>query len=69
MATPILNITELADGQVNNYSTSNTGVRALEAASNDFLTVDLSAGNVTLTVAQYRGSVVYRSSGNTVARI
>lgn len=68
MATPILNITELADGQVNNYSTSNTGVRALESASNDFLTVDLSAGSVTLTSAQYRGYVVYRSSGNTVAR-
>ena len=68
MATPILNITELANGQVDQYITANEMGRSLEAAGNDFLSVDLSAGNVALTAAQYRGYVLFRSSGNAVAR-
>ncbi|WP_372810097.1 hypothetical protein [Litorivivens sp.] len=68
MATPILNIPELAAGQTTPYAVANAMGRALEAAANDFLSVDLSAGNVTLTAAQYRGYVLFRASGNTVAR-
>ncbi len=68
MATPILDIDELANGQVDQYLTANASTRAIEAAANDFLSVDLSAGNATLTAAQYRGYVLFRSSGNTVAR-
>ncbi|MEP3857280.1 MAG: hypothetical protein ABJM39_09585 [Porticoccus sp.] len=68
MATPILNIPELAAGQATPYATANAMGRALEAAANDFLSVDLSSGNVALTAAQYRGYVLFRASGNTVAR-
>lgn len=68
MATPILNIPELAALQATPYATANAMGRALEAAANDFLSVDLSSGNVALTAAQYRGYVLFRASGNTVAR-
>ncbi|TNE75559.1 MAG: hypothetical protein EP334_10100 [Gammaproteobacteria bacterium] len=68
MTTPILAIPELAAGQATPYAVANAMGRALEAAANDFLTVDLSSGNVALTAAQYRGYVLFRSSGNTVAR-
>lgn len=68
MATPILNITEMAAGEATPYATANAMGRALEAAANDFLSVDLSSGNVTLTAAQYRGYVLFRAANNTVAR-
>lgn len=68
MATPILDIPELANGQVDQYITANEAFRLLEDAMADFLSVDLSSGNVTLTAAQYRAYVLFRASGNTVAR-
>lgn len=64
----ILGITYLASGEVIPYATVNAMLDGLEEAANDFLSVDLSAGNVTLTDAQYRGYVLFRASGNTVAR-
>lgn len=68
MATPILNITELSDGQVNQFATCNTALRALESAANDYLDVDLSGANDTLTAAEFRGAVIFRVTGNTVSR-
>ncbi len=68
MATPILNITQAANGQINQYAILNAGLSALEAATNDFMNVDLSAGNVALTAAQYRGYVRFYATGHTVAR-
>lgn len=68
MTTPILEIPEIANNSVNQYLTANEAFRALEAASNDFLSVDLSAGNVTLTTAQFTRYGLFISSGNTVSR-
>lgn len=68
MTTPILELEELANGQVDQYLVVNAALRALEAAANDILEVDLSAGNAALTAEQYRGFGVFRSTGNTVAR-
>lgn len=73
MTTSILNIPEVADGQINQYLTYNQALRDLEASINDFYTVDLSAGNVTLTNATpdfiFSRYAVFKSSGNSVARI
>lgn len=66
--TPILALTKLAAGEATPYVSVNELAEGLEAAANDFLSVDLSSGNVTLTDAQYRGYVLFRASGNTVAR-
>jgi hypothetical protein len=68
MTTPILSITELADGQVDQFATANEMVRALEGATQNYLSVDLSAGNATLSLANYQDYFVFVSSGNTVSR-
>lgn len=69
MTTPILAITEIAGSQLNQYITANEMIRALESAANDFLSVSLSAGNVTLTDEQFFASFCFVSTGNTVARV
>ena len=69
MATPILNITEVANGQVDQYVVFNAALRALEAAANDFLAVDLTSGDVTLTTAEFRGYGIFKAENNTVLRV
>lgn len=73
MTTPILKIPEAADGSVNQYLVLNEGLRALESAGNDFYSVDLSTGNVTLpdVAPNYVFSryFFFRTTGNTVSRI
>ncbi len=64
----ILGITYLADGQVNQFAAVNAAIAALEAATNDSLSVDLSAGSYTLTAAEYRGYVRFFATGHAVAR-
>lgn len=66
MTTPILGIPELEDGQIDQYLTANEAFRLLEEAGNDFVSVDLSAGSVTLTSAELAADAVFRSSGNAV---
>lgn len=68
MTTPILGISELSNAQTNQYAVVNAAIRALEAAAGNFLTVDLSAGNVALTSAQYLGYVRFYAAGHTVTR-
>ena len=68
MTTPILGITELSDGQVNQFSTCNSALRALEAAANDYLDIDLSSASNTLTPGEFQSAVIFRVSGNTVSR-
>lgn len=68
MTTPILEITELADGQINQFATMNTALRALEAAANDSLSVDLTSADATLTSAQFFGYWLFRTTGNAVSR-
>lgn len=78
MTTPILKITEAANGQVDQYLTYNEALRALESSTNNFYVVDMSAGDVTLTDAAnadpglnyiFSRNQVFRTSGNTVARV
>lgn len=69
MATPILDITELANGQVDQYLTGNAAFRALEAAANAVAAVDMEADDATLTLAQLRAAGLFVCSGHTVARV
>lgn len=68
MTTPILQIPEVANNQVDQYLTVNDALRFLESAANDFLSVNLSSGNITLTSAQFTRSFVFVATGNTVSR-
>lgn len=78
MTTPILKITEAANGQVDQYLTYNEALRALESSTNNFYVVDMSSGDVTLTDAAnvdpalnyiFSRNQVFRTTGNTVARV
>jgi hypothetical protein len=78
LTTPILKITEAANGQVDQYLTYNEALRALESSTNNFYVVDMSAGDVTLTDSAnvnpalnyiFSRNQVFRTSGNTVARV
>lgn len=69
MSTPILNIAELANGQVDQYLTANEAFRDLEAAANAVVAIDLSGGDETLTLEQLRGAGMFVCSGHTVARV
>lgn len=78
MTTPILKITEAANGQVDQYLTYNEALRALESSTNNFYVVDMSTGDVTMTDAAnadpalnyiFSRNQVFRTSGNTVARV
>jgi hypothetical protein len=68
MTTPILGITELSNGQVDQFATCNEMVRSLESATQDFLGVDLTAANATITAANFKKYFMFRCSGHTVAR-
>lgn len=69
MTTPILGITEISGNQQNQYITANEAFRALEAASNGFLTVDLAAGTVTLTAAQFTAAYAFYGVGHSVTTV
>lgn len=60
MASPFLNIIPVGAGQNNKEVTINDADLALERATQDILTVDMSAGNVTLSVAQFTRHMVFR---------
>lgn len=68
MATPILNITECASGQVDQFAVYNEALRALEQAANGFIEKDLSAANLSLTLADFRAYYLFRIINNAVAR-
>lgn len=68
MTTPILQIPEAADGEVNQYLRLNEGMRALEAAANDYLSVSLASGNVTLSAAQFTRYQLFDCTGHSVSR-
>jgi len=68
MTTPILGIPEIAGNQLNQYITANEAFRALEASANDFLSVELSGGDVTLTQAQFAAAYAFIGTGHTLTR-
>jgi hypothetical protein len=65
---PILGITLLANSQVNQFALVNEAIETLEASSNDSLSIDLSAGNSTLTAPQFSGHFLFQTTGNAVSR-
>lgn len=59
-----LNLPAIADGQADGqWQTSNDGDAALGNAVQDILTVDFSAGAVTLTATQFRSAMTFIPSG------
>lgn len=68
MTTPILFITECANGQVDQFAVYNAALRSLEQATQDFTEIDLSAANATLTAAVFRTYYLFRAKNNSVAR-
>jgi hypothetical protein len=68
MASPFLNITPVAAGQNNKEVTINDADLALERATQDILTVDLTMGNAALTAAQFTRHMVFRCIGLTLSR-
>lgn len=68
MTTPILGITELFDGQIDQFSTVNTALRMLEASQNDVHEVDLSSADGSVTLAELQQHYMIVGSGHTVPR-
>lgn len=68
MTTPILDIEEVASGQVNQYLIYNTALRALEASQNDVLEIDLSGADGSVTLAELQQHWMIVGSGHTVPR-
>ena len=67
MTTPILGITELASGQVDQFATANEAFRALESASNNVLQLTIS-GATTLTAEQFTRNAVFACAGHTASQ-
>jgi hypothetical protein len=68
MSTPNLAIPHVAAAQAQKEVTINDGFNRLDRAVTDFLTVNLSAGNVTLTNDEFRLHRIFRSQGVTIPR-
>lgn len=68
MTTPILEITELANGQINQFATANDAFRALEAALQAVLPVDLSSGSHALQDEDFLRNLIFVATGNTTSR-
>jgi len=68
MTTTILGITEVSDGQINQYITYNEALRDIEASTNDFFAVDLTTGDAVLTSDQFNRAFLFKASGNAVPR-
>jgi hypothetical protein len=65
-----LNLPAIADGQADSqWQTSNDGDAALGNALQDFYTVDFTAGNVTLTAAQFRSAMTFIPSNLSATRV
>jgi hypothetical protein len=68
MATPNLNIAHIVSSQAQKEVTANEAFDALDAALCGQLSVDFTSSNVTLTDAQFRGSIAFRAANLSVAR-
>jgi hypothetical protein len=68
MSTPILDITEVADGQIDQFAVYNQALRDLEAASNAQVSLDLSGGDYSLSAAEFTRNFVFITTGNAVSR-
>lgn len=67
MSSPNLAITHVAAAQNQKEVTINDAINALDRAMGDLLVVDLTAGNVTLTDAQFGGAVAFAAANLAVS--
>lgn len=65
---PILGFPEVQPNQTQKETTINTGLEALESATQGALSVSLSSGSVTLNATQWTEAFFYTLTGATVAR-
>jgi hypothetical protein len=63
-----LNLPTIASSQLQPYQTSNDADAAVESAVTGALSVDLSAGDHTLTGAEFTRAIYFASTGNAVSR-
>lgn len=63
-----LNLPQIAAAQAQKHQTSNDADNYLDIALTETLAVNLAAGNVTLTSAQFREAVYFNCTGHSVAR-
>ncbi len=68
MASSFLNVTPVSAGQNNKEITINDADLAIEFATQAVLSVDMSGGNVTLTVDQFTRNAVFTFTGTTADR-
>ena len=68
MASPSLGIVDVTSGQSDKEITINTALAKLENATQRFLAVDATAGNVTLTNTEYTTNFFFRVSGHAAVR-
>jgi hypothetical protein len=72
LTTPILNIPEVANNQVDQYATVNEALRDLEAAGNDVFDIDMSSADASITNVSpdfvFSRYAVFRAIGNAVPR-
>ncbi len=61
-------ITQMVDGQNTPEVTHNEANGDIDSSMTEFYLMDMSAANVTLTDAQFARYILFRTSGNTVAR-
>lgn len=69
MATAILQLAELANNQVNHDLTVNENMDSLEKATQNYYVVDLAAADVTIALADFVRSFLFRAANNAVARV
>lgn len=67
--TSILQITELANNQVNHNVTVNAGFSDVEKATQDFMVIDLAAGDVSVSLGDFLRHFLFRAANNAVARV
>lgn len=63
-----LNLTTVSSSQNNKETTINNADAAIESALTEMLSSDLSAGNVTVSAAQYRANLGFKTTGNAISR-
>jgi hypothetical protein len=66
---PILGFPLIQPNQNQKETTANTALVAIEAATQETHTYDLSAANVSATVAQFNGFFMHQLNGHTVSRV
>lgn len=69
MTTPILEIPEMWNSQINQYVTANESARALESATQNFIALDFAADDIAIDAEDFLRYFLLRATNNTVARV